>query len=92
MKVAVGLQIMVEVEIDNKFKVLDKPYPFDDSDIPKSFYEECANSAKREVNKTYSYYKDLQVWGIYGAETSNALVELQAQATEPKRPGKVTIL
>ena len=76
MKVHVGLEITVEVEIDDKFKPLDVPYTkYGTVEIPEWLFEECALSAKKEVERTYPYYKDLNIYGVY-SEAGNAMIEL----------------
>lgn len=76
MKVHVGLEITVEVEIDDKFKLLDVPYTeYGTVEIPEELFEECALSAKKEVKRTYPYYEDLDIYGVY-SEAGNVMIEL----------------
>jgi hypothetical protein len=75
MKVRVSMAIDISVEINDSFKSLDVPFdaPWTDEDVELA--QACREAAKKEVLKTYPYYADLDVYGIYSEETENALGE-----------------
>lgn len=75
MKVRVSMAIDIPVEIDDSYKSLDVPFSTSWTDKEVELAEVCREVAKKEVLKTYPYYADLEVYGIYSEETENALGE-----------------
>ena len=73
MKVRVSMAIDIPVEIDDSFKSLDVPFGTSWTEKDVELAEACREAAKKEILKTYPYYADLEVYGIYTAE--NALGE-----------------